>query len=161
MQRARQRSFSPSSPWRVSIEVAWITAQEVSSTSGTSLSAAEAGKVVGTTKTVMGYVPQTVYGTVFSGSGGNVSAPPVSSVTAPVSMVQVPIYRISNNTTASTWSRMTAQDATDSRRVITRAQHHRRRRGRLRRRARHCVLCRQNHRAQAGIAGPLHGQLQE
>ncbi|MVT38946.1 hypothetical protein GO497_25230 [Acidovorax citrulli] len=43
----------------------------------------------------------------------------MSSVTAPVSMVQVPIYRISNNTTTSTWSRMTAQDATDSRRVIT------------------------------------------
>ncbi len=106
-------------PLAGSIEVAWITAQEVSSTSGTSLSAAEAGKVIGTTKTVMGYVPQTVYGTVFSGSGGNVSAPPVSSVTAPVSMVQVPIYRISNNTTTSTWSRMTAQDATDSRRVIT------------------------------------------
>lgn len=106
-------------PLAGSIEVAWKTAQEVSSTSGTSLSAAEAGKVIGTTKTVMGYVPQTVYGTVFSGSGGNVSTPPVSSVTAPVSMVQVPIYRISNNSTTSTWSRMTAQDATDSRRVIT------------------------------------------
>ncbi|WP_416406442.1 hypothetical protein RCH27_20735 [Paracidovorax citrulli] len=106
-------------PLAGSIEVAWKTAQEISSTSGTSLSAADAGKVIGTTKTVMGYVTQTAYGSVFSGGGGNVSAPPVSSVTAPVPMVRVPIYRISNNTTTSTWSRMTAQDATNSRRVIT------------------------------------------
>ncbi|MBF9263609.1 hypothetical protein [Paracidovorax cattleyae] len=105
-----------------SLAIEWVTAQEVTTTSGTSLSATGAAKTLGVTRSVMAYVPQAVYAGYVSqsgGGGGNVANPAPVDVQAPVSVVQVPIYRTDSNTTSSTWSRMTARDSNNSRRVIT------------------------------------------
>lgn len=105
-----------------SLAIEWVTAQEVSSTSGTTLSETGAAKTLGVTRSVIAYVPQDVfdgYITQAGGGGGNVTKPAPVDVQAPVPVVQVPIYRVSPNTTSSTWSRMTARDSSNSRRIIT------------------------------------------
>ncbi|WOI47691.1 hypothetical protein [Acidovorax sp. BLS4] len=105
-----------------SLAIEWITAQEVSTTSGTTLTETGAAKTVGQTRTVMGYVPQSIfnmYADNAAGGGANVTKPAPVDAQTPVPVVQVPIYRISDNTTNATWSRMTARDNTNTRRVIT------------------------------------------
>lgn len=110
-------------PLAGSIEVAWMTAQEVSSTSGATLTAAEAGKTVAEVKMQIGLYPVAMYNGyitgIAGGSGGNISPPDPANGVSDVQYVHVPIYRVGRSNSSATWSRSTASDTTHSRRIIT------------------------------------------
>lgn len=110
-------------PLAGSIEVAWMTAQEVSSTSGANLTAAESGKAVTDVTMGEGLYPADRYNDYLAAIAAGATPTPTPPLPAEGEsggqFLHVTAYKVGKASSSASWTRNTATDSSNSRRIIT------------------------------------------